>query len=264
MKWPVYPKELSASTWERQAGALAKGRGVTLGADLKGLERQFAGLDPKPLEAEKLASADDVDACLARVEGEWGKAARALCDALRAVETAAGKLADAWRRDPAARAALQATDAALRTAAALRSEIDAAVKAAGPSLARRRDELRAATRKGQGVQSPERRRIATRLKDQLRIVKNRPDVKVVYLVCLGRESGAAWLGPTASDSQRPLLVKALAGDTGFKFYRGECIWEEGSYTFVGPNMSKTLARRIEAAVMELTGTRYRIRARTEE
>lgn len=265
-KLPAYPKELGAAGWEKQAGSYAKAKGVTLGADLKDLEKQFGAIKLDLLEVEKVESLEEIDKRLAEFEGDWGKAVKALCDALRAVETAAAKLDAGWRKEAEAKSAMQASAAIAREAAALRGEIEKAVRAAGPVIVRRRAELREAAEQAareNRVDSPERRRIATRIIDQFRIVKNRPDRKVEYLLCLGRESGAPYLGTSASDSNKPLLIKALDGDTGFKFFRGECIWEDGSYTFVGPAMSKTIARRIEDGVRELTGTRYRIRARTE-
>lgn len=263
-KPPAYPKELGAAVWEKQAGDYAKAKGVTMGADLKDLEKQFGAIKFDALDVGKIESLEDMDAILADYEGDWGKSVKALCDALRTVEGAAAKLDAGWRKEAAAKSAMQAAAAIAREAGALRDEIEKAVRAAGPMLVKRRGELREAEKeaaKQNRADSPERRRLATRLIDQFRIVKNREDRVVHYLLCLGHESGAAFLGPSASDSQKPLLKKALDGDTGFKFYRGKCVWEEGSYTFVGAAMSKTIARRIEDAVRELTGTRYRIRAR---
>lgn len=267
MKAPTFPAALGSSAWERQAGTCAKAKGVTLGADLKDIEKRFDALDFAPLDVEKVKTLEELDNCLEAFSGEWGKKSKALCDALRELEAAAGKLDAQWRKDPAAKAAMQATATVVRAAATLRDEIERAVEAAGPAMVRRRAELREARRKGaakEAADSPERKRLATRIVDQFRVVKNRPDRKVEYLLCLGRDSGAAYLGPTASDSHKPMLMKALRGDTGFKFFRGECIWEEGGYTFVGPRMSKTLARRIENAMQSLTGTRYRVRAREED
>lgn len=267
MKLPTYPKGLDAAAWEKQAGSFAKEKGVTLGADLKDLEKQFGAIKFDPLDVEKIASFEDAEACLEAFSGDWGKSVKALCDALRALETAAARLEAGWRKDNAAKAAATATAAVVRGGAELRSLIESSVAAAGPKLMKRRAELREAEQKAAEQnrgKSPEAKRLATRIIDQFRIVKNRPDREVNYLLCLGRERGSAFLGPTASDSNKPLLTKAIDDDTGFKFYKGRCKWEEGSYTFVGPAMSKTIARRIEEAVRELTGTRYRIRARTAE
>lgn len=261
------PKELDAAGWERQAGTYAKEKGVTLGADLKDVAKQLGAIDFAALDVEKIASLEEADACIATFSGEWGKSVKALCDALRDIEAAAAKLETGWRKDSAAKAAAQATAAVVRAGAALRTSIEGEVAAAGPKLARRRADLREAEEKSAKQnrgKSPEAKRLATRIIDQFRIVKNRPDRKVYYLLCLGRERGAAFLGPTASDSNKPLVKKVIDDDTGFKFYKGRCFWEDNTYTFVGPAMSKTIARRIEEAVRELTGTRYRIRARTPE
>jgi hypothetical protein len=170
------------------------------------------------------------------------------------------------RKDPNAKAALQAAAAIARAAAAQRVELAKSLETAKVAVAKRLEELKQAALKDADKaepDSPERRRLTTRLLDQFRVVKNRPDRKVVFLLCVGRETAAAYLGPSASDSNKPLLTKALKGDTGFKFYRGECVWEDGGYTFVGSNLSSTLARRIERGILDLTGTRFRVRARDE-
>lgn len=266
MNTPSYPSLLTQTDWERQAGALAKAKPVTLGAKLKELERRFGDVDFGAFDAARLDAVADAEKCVSRLDGEIGKNLRALVDQARAVEAEAAKVDSQYRKDPAAKGAVQAAKAVAGAAAVQRAELGKLLDSAKAAVAKRLEELKEAALKSADKaepESPERRRLTTRVIDQFRIVKNRPDRKVVFLLCLGRETAATYLGPTASDSQKPLLTKALKGDTGFKFYRGECIWEDGAYTFVGRNLSSTLARRIERGIVDLTGTRYRIRARDE-
>ena len=264
MNVPTYPSVLAPTYWERQAGALAKAKPATLADELKALERSFGALDFNLLDVDKLAGVAEAEQRATRLDGEFDKGVRALIDQARAVEAAAAKVDSQLRKDPNAKPALQAAAAIARAAAAQRGELAKSLDAAKAAVAKRLDELRQAALKAAEKaepESPERRRLTTRVIDQFRIVKNRPDRKVVFLLCVGRETAAPYLGPTASDSQKPLLTKALKGDTGFKFYRGECIWEDGGYTFIGSNLSSTLARRIERGIFDLTGTRFRVRAR---
>jgi hypothetical protein len=264
MNLPSYPALLTQSSWEREAGAVAKAKPATLGAKLKDLERCFGAIDLAAFDAARLAAVADAEKCVSRLDGEIAKGVRALVDQARAVEAEAAKVDSQYRKDAAAKAAVQAAAAIARAAAELRAEMGKLLDAAKAAVAARLEDLRAQALKAaekSEPESPERRRLTTRVVDQFRLVKNRPDVKVVFLLCIGRETAAPYLGPSASDSHKPLLTKALKGDTGFKFYRGECIWEEGAYTFVGRNLSSTLARRIERGIVDLTGTRYRIRAR---
>ena len=263
----AYPSLLTQASWERQAGAVAKARTVTLGAELKALEKCWKAVDFAAVEVAKLAKVADVQACIGKLEGDFAKLVRAAFDQTRGVQDAAAKVEAQYRKDAGAKAALQAAAAVARAAAEQREALMRSYLEARDVATMRLEELEGdALKAAKKVEppSPERRRLTARVKDQFRIVKNRPDVKVEYLLCIGRESAAAYLGPTASDSQRPLLTKALKGDSGLKFYRGTCIWEDGGYTFVGPRMSTTLARRIQDGIMDLTGTRYRVRAHEPE
>ena len=264
MNLPSYPSLLTQGAWERQAGAIAKAKPATLGARLKDLERCFDALDLEAFDAARLSAVADAEKSATRLDGEIAKCVRALVDQARSVEAEAAKVDSQYRKDPAAKAAVQAAAAIARAAAAQRAEIGKLLDSAKAAVADRLEELKEAALKAADKsepESPERRRLTTRVLDQFRIVKNRPDRKVLFLLCIGRETAAPYLGPSASDSNKPLLTKALKGDTGFKFFRGECIWEDGSYTFVGRNLSSTLARRIERGIVDLTGTRFRIRAR---
>ncbi len=160
--------------------------------------------------------------------------------------------------------ALQAAAAIVRAAASYPTELERFAQAAQAQIEKRLAELQAQeqqARNDKPEDTPERRRVRARVIDMFRIVKNRPDRKVVYLLCMGHKSCAPYLGPSANDALKPMLLKLLRGDSGFKFFRGECLWEDGGYTFVGPRMSGSLARRIENGLAKLTGTRYRVRAR---
>lgn len=261
MNAPSCPAELSPTWWERQAGPLAKARPATLLDALKAHERLFGALDFDLFNADKLGDLAAAQQRANRLDGDLRKAVQTLVDQARAVEAAAAKLDGQFRKDAAAKSALRAAAAIARAAAAQRGELARRLDTARAAVAQRLEALqRLASADRKPTESPERLRLKVRLIDQFRIVKNRPDRKVVFLLCVGRQTAAPYLGPSASDSHKPLLTKVLKGDTGFKFYRGECVWEDGGYTFVGKSLSSTLARRIERGIIELTGTRFRVRA----
>ena len=56
----------------------------------------------------------------------------------------------------------------------------------------------------------------------------------------------------------------VAADNFSVRWSGRFHFSGGGYTFVGPRMSTTLARRIQDGIMDLTGTRYRVRAHEPE
>lgn len=259
------PAELSAAAWERQAGALAKAKPTTVADALKALQKAHDALDPALLDGEPPASVAQAEQRIAALRGEIDKRLRPLGGQAAAAGSAASKWqATARKTAGTPKPALQAAEAIVRAAAAWPGELERALNAALERLEKRLAELQAEAKEAAAGQqpedTPERRRIRARVIDQFRIVKNRPDRQVLFLLCMGHETCAPYLGPTISDAQKPLLTKVLRGDTGFKFFRGECIWEEGGYTFVGNRLSAAHARRIERGLFDLTGTRYRVRA----
>lgn len=260
------PDELSTERWERQAGALAKARPTLLADALKALQRAHGALDAGLYADELPDSVAEADERLKKLRAENERGLRTLRGEAAAAGSAASKwLAPARKAADTPKPALQAAEAIVRAAATWPGEIDRAAQAAVARVEKRLAELQQAAALAQADQepedTPERRRVRARVIDQFRIVKNRPDRKVLFLLCIGHNSCAPYLAATISDAQKPLLTKVLRGDTGFKFFRGECIWEDGGYTFIGNRLSATHARRIERGLLDLTGTRYRIRAR---
>ena len=264
MQTPRPPAELGLAPWERQAGALAKARPTDVADALKALQKAFEAVDFTLFDAATLVSAAAAEQRITAARGEAERRVRALADRADAAGGAAGKWEERSRKT-APKPALQAAEAIERAAGSYTGALDAYVKASLAALEKRRDELQAAaaqqSQDQEPEETPERRRLRTRVIDMFRIVKNRPDRRVLFLLCVGHRGCIPYLGPSVSDALKPLLLKALRGDTGTRFFRGECIWEDGGYTFVGTRMTTTLARRIERGLLELTNTRWRIRAR---
>jgi hypothetical protein len=256
-----YPAALTQASWDRQAGAVAQAKGVTLGAELKALEKSVGAIDFASVEPAKLAKVADVGACIVRLDGEIAKLVRTAVDQGRSVEAAAAKVEAQFRKDAAAKPALQAAAAVARASAEQRDTLKNQLAETRAAVMKRFEELKALVLKTNRKPSADQRQLGERIKAQFRVVKNRPDLEVEYLLCVGRESAAPFLGPSASDSHRPLLKRVLKDDSGLQFFHGKCIWEQGSVTFVGPRMSTTLARRIEDGIRDLIGTRLRVRAR---
>lgn len=257
------PAELTADAWERQAGALATARPTTVADALRALQRAYDQVPWALTQApEALADAAAAELRVAQLRSDGERRLRPLCQQAHAASQAASRwLAAARRQSGTPRPALQAAEAIVRAGAGWALGLERGWQAALEAAEQRLAVLQTAARSAKPEDSAERRRVRSRLIDQFRIVKNRPDRKVVFLLCIGHKSCAPYLGTAVSDAQKPLLAKVLKGDTGFKYFRGECIWEEGGYTFVGSRLSAGLARRIERGLLDLTGTRWRIRAR---
>lgn len=263
---PPLPPELTLPVWERQAGALAKAKPMLVGDALRALLKAHQAV---PWALQDLAGLDDVAAAelrVAQLRGEGERRIRPLAQQAQAAAQAAAKWLAGARKDAGTpRPALQAAEAVAGAGPALAAEIERGWAGALHEAQQRLAELQAAAQAEAAPEdSPERRRVRSRVFDQFRLVKNRPDVKVEYLLCLGHRGCTPYLGPSVSDALKPLLAKVMKGDTGLKYFHGECIWEDGGYTFVGPRMTQTIARRIERGLLDLTGTRWRVRAREHE
>ena len=269
MDTPQTPDSLSAAWWSRQAQTFAAAKPAAVDERLAAFERQCRQLDFAPFELKSLAKPADAEDRLAQLAGDFARTLRIVADAARAVEAAVAKWQTQHKADAKAKAALAAAATLARDAASYRTALGRFPDVAKTELTRRLNELRAAApapADEKKPDSPERVRLRTRMLAQLRIVKMRRDLKVHFLACIGRNSCAVYLHSSpVSDAQKPLLTKVLQGDTGFKWYRGECVWEEGAVTFVGNNLSATLGRRIQEGANELVGGNvgYRIRATSE-
>lgn len=255
--------ELTLAQWERQAGALAKAKPTSVADALRALEKAH---DAVPWALRDIEGLQDVAAAelrVAQLRNEGERRVRVLAQQAEAAGQAASKWLAGARKGEIPKPALQAAEALSRGAATWGTMLERAWQTSLEAAQRQLEVLRTQAQQqaaAEPADTPERRRVRARVIDQFRLVKNRPDVKVMFLLCVGHRSCAPYLGPSAADSLKPLLAKVLQGDTGLKYFRGECIWEESAYTFVGPRMSKTIARRIEDGLLELTGTRWRVRA----
>jgi hypothetical protein len=264
MSLPSLPADLTLAQWERQAGPLAKAKPTLVGDALRTLQKALELVDPRAFDADKLASVDEAEQRLAQCRSEAERKLKPLGQQAAAA-AAAGTKWEASARKSAPKPALQAALAIGKAADKFALDLRGFGEAALAAIEARRDELVAAEQAAQSAKgpedTPERRRLRTRVIDMFRIVKNRSDRRVMFLLCVGHTRCVPYMAPAISDAQKPLLTKVLRGDTGLKFFRGECIWEDGGYTFVGTRLSNTIARRIERGLLELTGVRYRIRAR---
>jgi len=262
-----YPSALVFATWERAASA-AKSRPAALVDGLKALRKHYDAIDFAIFDTTgKLGSVDAAKERGQQIDAAIDRRVKPLDVQARIVESAAGKwLAELKKTKPAPAAAVGATDAASSAAAALSRDIAALANAARAQLAKRLAELETSQAKAAAQDDPQlaqhRMRLKTKVIEGLRIVKNRPDHEIVFVVCAGNRECLPYLGPVAGATQKALLKTVLKGDTGLKFYFGRCIYEESSYTFVGLALPSALRKRIERGLFDLTGSAWRVRVRS--
>ena len=110
-------------------------------------------------------------------------------------------------------------------------------------------------------QAATRKRVKSRTIDGLNAARMRPARPTYFMLCIGNKTACAYLGPKVASSTKTLLRGLMGSDTGLKYHRGQCIFEQGCYTFVGPTVVLGMRKKLETGLVDLTGRRWRARLR---
>jgi hypothetical protein len=261
-----FPSALAFSTWERAAAA-AKAKPAGLGDGLKSLKKLYDAIDFAVFDIAKLSSVEEAKERGQQIDAAIDRRVKPLEAQAKSVESAADKwIVELKKTKPEPAAAISATDAASRAAATLLRGVGTLASSAKTQLAKRLTELETAEAKAGEKEEPKqaqhRLRLKARVIEGLRIVKNRPDREIFFVVCAGNRECLPYLGPIAGSTQKGLLKTVMKGDTGLKFYYGRCIYEESCYTFVGLALPSALRKRLENNLLALTGSMWRVRVRS--
>lgn len=272
----IYPGTLLPATWDKNKGLLAKAKPTGIGAALKTLVKLHEGIPFDKFEPAKLKTVDEAEARLDQLDGEARKAVKAASDAARAVEALGKKWEGEFKKDKlipksATQAAADVAKAAAAYGAALARWLDEAEE----GIEKRMTDLLAAEAKkakptgpnGKPVQSKEFKLVRGKVLSALRAVKaNLPKApETHFMIGVGKAGCVVYMAPSVSASHKTLLMKLMAGDSGFKFYVGTCIWEMKAYTFVGGAGMPTggLAKKVQKALKDLTKGLYKVRIKKD-
>ena len=105
------------------------------------------------------------------------------------------------------------------------------------------------------------KRVKTKTLEGLKAARMKPMRPTYFMLCIGNTAAVAYLAPVVSPSHKTLLRPLMGKDTGLKYHSGQCIYEKGYYTFVGPTVATGMRRKIEMGLLTLTGRRFRALAR---
>ncbi len=105
------------------------------------------------------------------------------------------------------------------------------------------------------------KRVKAKTLDGLKAARMKPARPTYFMLCIGNKGAVAYLAPVVGSSHKTLLRPLMGKDTGLKYHRGQCIYEKGYYTFVGPTVAAGMKRKIEMGLLALTGRRFRTMAR---
>ena len=81
------------------------------------------------------------------------------------------------------------------------------------------------------------KRVRSKAIDGLNASRMRPSRATYFMICVGNTSCRAYLAPAVGNTHKTMLRGLMGADTGLKYHRGQCLFEAGFYTFVGPTLS---------------------------
>jgi hypothetical protein len=90
-----------------------------------------------------------------------------------------------------------------------------------------------------------------------------PKPQLRFMAYLTAKGSAVIVAKKVGAAMKRLLAE-IAGASGGKIARGECIFEKNAYTFVMEKAPGGLAKRLSAALLAETGTRYKVRVRNPD
>jgi hypothetical protein len=108
------------------------------------------------------------------------------------------------------------------------------------------------------------KRVKTKTLEGLRAARLSPARPTYFMLCIGNKGAVAYLAPVVRSGHKTLLRPLMGKDTGLKYHRGQCIYEQGCYTFVGPTVAPGMKRKLEVGLLALTGRRFRAMVRRGE
>lgn len=265
----AYPNVLLPATWDKNKGLLAKTKPTGIGAALKTLAKQHDGITFDKFEPGKVRTIDEAEARLDQLDGAVRKAVKSTSDAARVVEGLGKKWEGEFKKDKLIpKSATQAAGDVAKAAAAYSAALGRWLDEAEQGIEKRMTDLLAAeARNGKPVETKEFKLVRGKLLSALRAVKadKRDAPATHFMIGVGKTGCAVYMAPSVSASHKTLLMKLMAGDSGFKFHVGTCIWEAKAYTFVGGASMPTggLAKKVQKALKDLTKGLYKVRVKRD-
>lgn len=261
------PPVLTPQQWEKQKGVQFKPSGI--GDALKNLQRASAAVDRNLLEVDKLDGAAALKQRLAQLDAEIAGRVKTACDQARSVAALAKKWEAEYKKLPQlGKEASAAAAEVAKAAAGFGDDLLEAFQAVRKALPARVAKAEAETAKGAAatdtVDAKDLKTVRDRVLAALRTVKAaQPGAKPMqFMVAAGPKRCLAYLSLSVGASHKTLLGELLAGESGIKYYRGECVFEAKAYTFVGDDIpTGGFGKRLQAGLLELTQQRFAVRIR---
>src|ERR1035438_9808057 len=85
--------------------------------------------------------------------------------------------------------------------------------------------------------------------------------QLLFMAYLAGKNNAVIVAKKVGGATKKLLAE-IAGASGGKLLRGECIFEKSAHTFVSARVPGGLAKKLAAALLAETGQKYKVRVRS--
>jgi hypothetical protein len=265
----TYPSALVPETWSKQKGVPPKSDVATA---LVALKKAHGNIDLTLLDTGKLKSAEEVQTRLDTIDAELGKNVKAAADAASEVSTAAKAF---QKGKDNAKEAITAAAAVLKAADAYAKDVSAVFEAVVKELTPRLSKLEAEdAKKAKAADEEEddedpnvekdRLKVGKMVETSLRLAKTAgPTKPMKFVIGVLKKELYVFVAKSTSGSTANRIKKLMeAGTQSMNFYRGDCLFEEKAYVFVGVNIpTGGFAFRIQKALLAQTGKKYKIKVR---
>lgn len=266
-----YPYALAAARWEEQEKLALKAvpqlERVGLADALRRLRRAHDACDLDGFDSRQPAQPADVAARLSQMESQGVAKVRAVADIAAEVRSLASHFEKLCAKEAAIpKPALNLAQTIQRFATTLGSKWNAELADARSRLKQWQS---AAT-----LESGELRMLRRRLDEGLRQVRalapkpgatpdpDKPPRRIAFLALASADDCKVIMAENITSNHRNLLAGLMgSGGASLRPIRGNCVWENGAYTFVSDRASSSLAKRLKLAISEATRRSVPVKAR---
>jgi hypothetical protein len=261
-----FPSVLDATSWNKQKGVPPKS---DVAKALDALKKAHSGLDTALLDTGKLKTLDEVQERIDAIDAALKKSVKSAADEARNVVSAAS---DFKKSKDAAKEAVSAANLVAKAAGDYAGEVVSTFQSVAKELAPKLAKLAAEAKKqedeegddpGEADHKKDLESVANKTITFMKQVQARgpnPAKPIKFLIAVYKKQVFAYVAQAISGSTQARVMRLMEVTQKPVFYRGECRFENKAYTFVGVNVPTSgFAPRVQRALMDLTGKKYKIR-----
>jgi phosphoglycolate phosphatase-like HAD superfamily hydrolase len=265
MSLPDYPTELTQPHWDKKKGLLAKTKATGIGEQLKALLKLHQGLDGSAYSQEGLTTLSELETREKALQSDVSKKLKPVLAQLKEVE----KLAKLWAKNFTEdklipKSAAQAATQVAKAAASHTEALNQAVTDAELALSKLRTSLENLDT-GSDDEEEDKNEVAAqrRTKQFMKLLMAQKDAvpALGVTIAMAGKDLRLLMAKRSSPTHRNLLKTWMGDASGIKYHTGTCLWEASRHTFVLDPVPAGIVKKLQAALLDVTGVRYKIRVR---